>query len=180
MSHEEIKAVTVLLIYTHLFLHLEHHLLLKQFGFKVEILEKVGCSLHHKRELRGGLGNFKKSVLHFHDSVKVTEIKFKRLFDKHILLHGDEAGISANPLELSLFNKTPFLHVALRKLQRQPSSALLFTQPKHRDTTLASVPGKRWAGGRASAQGREKDVGREGILRLMTSETLSPVKGAVL
>lgn len=112
----------VLLIYTHLFLHLEHHLLLKQFGFKVEILEKVGCSLHHKRELRGRLGNFKKGVLHFHDSVKkITEIKFKRFFDKHILRHGDEVVISANPLELSLFNKTSFLHVALKKLQRQPS-----------------------------------------------------------
>lgn len=159
---------------THLFLHLEHHLLLKQFGFKVEILEKVGCSLHHKRELRGRLGNFKKSVLHFHDSVKkVTEIKFKRLFDKHILLHGDEAVISANPLELSLFNKASFLHVALRKLQRQPSVLFCLLNQS------TSVPGRCWAGGRASAQGREKDVGREGILRLI-SETLSPVKGVVL
>lgn len=43
---------------------------------------------------------------------------------------------------------------------------------------VASVPGRCWAGGRASAQGKEKDVGREGTLRLM-SETLSPVKWAV-
>lgn len=47
-------------------------------------------------------------------------MKFKRFFDKHVLLHGDEAVISANPLRLSLFHKTSFLHVAMRKLQRQP------------------------------------------------------------
>lgn len=102
-------------------MHLEHHLLLKQFGFQVEILEKAPRSSHHKRELRGLPGNFKKGVLHFHDSVKkVTEMKFKRFFDKRVLLHGDEAVISANPLRLSLFHKTSFLHVAMRKLQRQP------------------------------------------------------------
>lgn len=78
--------------------------------------------------------------MHFLDSVKkVAEITFKRFFNKRILLHGDETAVSANPLELSLFNKTSS-SCSVEKATKAAFSALLFTQPKHRNT-VASVRG---------------------------------------
>lgn len=141
------------------------------------MLEKAPCCSHHKRELKGTTWEILKRVFCTFTIQtyvkKVPGIKFTKFFDKRVLLPGDEAVISSNPRSLSLFNKTSFLHVAMRKLQRRPSVLFgLLSQ-----NTGTSVPGRCWAGGRASKQ-RKEEVGRGGMLRLM-SETLSSAKGAV-
>lgn len=101
-------------------------------------------------------------------------IQLKNHWD--VLLRDNEAVISANPVRLSLFHKTSFLHVAMRKLQGSLQCSFVYSA-KIQGHPVASVPGRCWAGERMSVQGKE-NVGQEGILRLM-SETLSPVKGAV-